>query len=82
MQQAVKAAHVGERDATVLAPAFIVVALTSAASIWFFWQMPTDARHEISGRKAAEIASRKGAARAAVKTATEDTQDVRDQRLG
>lgn len=86
MQQAVKAAHVGELDATVLAPAFIVVALTSAASIWFFWQMPTDARHEISGRKAAEIASREGAGKAAtkaaVKAATEHTQDVRDQRLG
>jgi hypothetical protein len=48
--------------------------------------MPDDAGHEISGRKVAEIASRKGAgkgaAKAAVKAATEDTQDVRDQRLG
>lgn len=78
--------HVGELDATVFAPAFIVIALTSAASSWFFWQMPGDAGHEISGRKAVEIASRKGAgkgaASAAVKSATEDTQDVRDQRLG
>jgi EmrB/QacA subfamily drug resistance transporter len=78
--------HVGEINATVFAPAFVVIALTSAASSWFFWQMPTDAGHEISGRKAVEIASRKGAgkgaANAAVKAATEDTQDVRDQRLG
>jgi hypothetical protein len=70
----------------VFAPAFIVVALTSAASSWFFWQMPDDAGYEISGRKAVEVASRKGAAKsaatAAVKAATEDTEDVRDQRLG
>jgi hypothetical protein len=48
--------------------------------------MPDDAGNEISGRKAVEIASRKGAAKsaasAAVKAATEDTQDMRDQRLG
>ncbi|MDE2378834.1 DHA2 family efflux MFS transporter permease subunit, partial [Bradyrhizobium sp.] len=70
--------HIAELDATVFAPAFIVVALTSAASSWFFWQMPDDAGHEISGRKAVEVASRKGAAKsaasAAVKAATEDTQ--------
>ena len=53
--------HVSEIDATVFAPAFVVIALTSAASSWFFWQMPADAGHEISGRKAVEIASRKGA---------------------
>ena len=78
--------HASELDATVFAPAFVVIALTSAASSWFFWQMPADAGHEVSGRKAVEIASRKGAgkgaAKAAVKAATEDTQDVRDQRLG
>jgi MFS family permease len=78
--------HISDLDATVFAPAFVVVALTSAASSWFFWQMPNDAGHEISGRKAVEIASRKGAAKsaasAAVKVATEDTQDMRDQRLG
>jgi len=78
--------HVSELNATVFAPAFVVVAVISAVSSWFFWQMPADAGHEISGRKAVEVASRKGAAKiaasAAVKTATEDTQDVRDQRLG
>jgi MFS family permease len=78
--------HVSELNATVFAPAFVVVALTSAVSSFFFWQMPADAGHEISGRKAVDISSRKGAAKsaasAAVKTATEDTQNVRDQRLG
>jgi EmrB/QacA subfamily drug resistance transporter len=74
--------HVTELSAGVFAPAFLVVALISAVSAWFFWQMPDDAGHEISGRKAVEISSRKGAATAAIKAATEGTQDARDQRLG
>jgi EmrB/QacA subfamily drug resistance transporter len=74
--------HASELDASVFAPAFVVVSLISAASAWFFWQMHDDAGHEISGRKAVEISSRRGAASAAVKTATEETQDARDQRLG
>jgi hypothetical protein len=44
--------------------------------------MPDDAGHEISGRKAVEISSRKGEASAAVKAASEETQNARDQRLG
>ena len=60
--------------------------LISAASSYFFWQMPDDAGHEISGRKAMAIASRKGAAKGAAQdaavVATEGTQDMRDQRLG
>ena len=78
--------HATELSATVFAPAFLVVAAISAASAWFFWQMPDDAGHEISGRKAIEVSSRKGAesakASAAVKAATEETQNARDQRLG
>jgi EmrB/QacA subfamily drug resistance transporter len=74
--------HVTELNATVFAPAFVVVAVVSAASCWFFWQMPDDAGHEISGRKAVAISSRKGAARAAASAASETTQDARDQRLG
>ena len=74
--------HVTELDATVFAPAFVVVALISAASSYFFWQMPDDAGHEISGRKAVAISSRKGAARAAASAASETTEDARDQRLG
>jgi len=74
--------QLGELDATAFAPAFLVVALASATSAFFFWQMPDDAGHEISGRKAVEISSRKGAAKAAVKTASETTSDARDQRLG
>jgi EmrB/QacA subfamily drug resistance transporter len=74
--------HMHELTAELFAPAFIVVALISTLSTWFFWQMPDDAGHEISGRKAVEISSRKGAASAAVKAASEETQNARDQRLG
>jgi EmrB/QacA subfamily drug resistance transporter len=74
--------HVSELNATMFAPAFLVVACISAASCYFFWQMPDDAGHEISGRKAVAISSRKGAARAAASAASETTEDARDQRLG
>ncbi len=78
--------HQTELTATAFAPAFLVVALISAASSYFFWQMPDDAGHEISGRKARAISSRKGAAKSAVQearaVATEETQSTRDQRLG
>jgi hypothetical protein len=43
----------------VFAPAFVVVSIILAASAYFFWQMPDDAGHEISGRKAIAISSRK-----------------------
>jgi len=74
--------HATELTAGVFAPAFVVVALISAASAYFFWQMPDDAGHEISGRKAIAISSRKGAAKAAATAASETTEDARDQRLG
>ena len=73
-------------SASEFAPAFLVVALISAASCWFFWQMPGDAGHEISGRKAIAISSRKSAAKSAAQearaVAIEETQNARDQRLG
>jgi MFS family permease len=74
--------HVTELNAGVFPPAFLVVAIISAVSAYFFWQMPDDAGHEISGRKAVEISSRKGAEKAATKAASEGTEDARDQRLG
>jgi EmrB/QacA subfamily drug resistance transporter len=74
--------HAQELSAADFAPAFIVVSIISAGSAYFFWQMPDDAGHEISGRKAVEISSRKGAATAAAKAASETTEDARDQRLG
>jgi EmrB/QacA subfamily drug resistance transporter len=74
--------HVQELNAEVFAPAFVVVACVSAVSCIFFWQMPDDAGHEISGHKAVAISSRKRAALAAVPAASETTEDARDQRLG
>jgi hypothetical protein len=74
--------HAQELIAADFAPAFIVVSIISAVSAYFFWQMPDDAGHEISGRKAVEISSRKGAATAAAKAASETTEEARDQRLG
>ena len=74
--------HATELSADAFAPAFLVVSIISAMSAYFFWQMPDDAGHEISGRKAVEISSRKGAAKAAAKAASETTEDARDQRLG
>src|SRR5579864_2059372 len=74
--------HMSELTADVFAPAFLVVAVISAMSTFLFWQMPDDAGHEISGRKAVEISSRKHAAQEAVKAASQGTQDARDQRLG
>jgi EmrB/QacA subfamily drug resistance transporter len=71
-----------ELSADAFAPAFIVVSLISAASAYFFWQMPDDAGNEISGRSAIAISSRKGAAKAAATAASETTEDARDQRLG
>ncbi|WPO40016.1 MFS transporter [Tardiphaga sp. 42S5] len=71
-----------ELSAADFAPAFLVVSVISAASAWFFWQMPDDAGHEISGRKVIDIASRKGEVKAAVKAASEGTADARDQKLG
>ena len=71
-----------ELSADDFAPAFIVVSVLSAASAWFFWQMPDDAGHEISGRKVIDIASRKGAEKAAAKAGSEGTEEARDQKLG
>lgn len=62
-------------------PAFLVVSLSTAASALLFFRLPSDAGHEISGRKAGEIASRRRAETAAVKKASESTAEARDQKL-
>ena len=74
--------HVQTLSADDFAPAFVVVSIISAVSAWFFWQMPDDAGHEISGRKAVEISSRKGVANAAAKAASEDTEDAQGSEAG
>ena len=53
------ARHMTELTADVFAPAFLVVSVISMVSAFFFWRMPDDAGHEISGRKVTvEISSR------------------------
>src|SRR5690348_4569575 len=47
--------HATEPNANMFGPAFLVVAFISAVAGYFFWQMPDDAGHELSGRKALEI---------------------------
>ncbi|WP_022721346.1 MFS transporter, partial [Rhodopseudomonas sp. B29] len=74
--------HVETLNASQFAPAFLVVAVMATISAGFFWQMPDDAGQEISGRKVIEISSKKGSATAATKSATQQTQDARDQRFG
>jgi len=63
------------------APAFLAVGFISFSSTYFFYRLPEDAGHEISGQRAADISSRKRAERAIEKQAVETTADVRDQRL-
>src|SRR3981189_1646929 len=42
--------HVSELSATDFVPAFIVVSIISTISAYFFYQMPADAGHQVSGR--------------------------------
>jgi len=42
--------HVSELSAADFAPAFIVVAIISTISAYFFYEMPADAGHQVSGR--------------------------------
>jgi EmrB/QacA subfamily drug resistance transporter len=67
-------------SASDFAPAFIIVSLISASSSIVFYMLPYDAGHEVSGRRA--IASRKRVEAAAEKSASDATEDARDQRLG
>lgn len=83
---AVEASMLWHGDTTFSArdfsPAFVVIALISASSAWFFWRMPADAGHQISGRQPLDIGSRKSKAKEDAVVAQEATEDVRDQRLG
>jgi EmrB/QacA subfamily drug resistance transporter len=73
--------HVSELSAADFAPAFLVVALISAVSTWFFYQMPVDAGHQVSGRRMAVISDPTREPEAEEEAASE-TVTARDQRLG
>src|SRR3954467_4015018 len=73
--------HVSELSAADFAPAFIVVAIISAVSTWFFYQMPVDAGHQVSGRRVVVISDPTREPEAEEEGASE-TATARDQRLG
>jgi MFS family permease len=73
--------HVNELSAGDFAPGFLVVALISAASAYFFYQMPIDAGHQVSGRRVVVISDPTREAEAEEEAASE-TVTARDQRLG
>jgi EmrB/QacA subfamily drug resistance transporter len=73
--------HVTELTAAEFAPAFLVVAVISVVSTWFFWQMPADAGHQISGRRMVVVSDPTREPEAEEEAASE-TVTARDQRLG
>src|SRR5919106_4080654 len=72
--------HVQELTATEFAPAFMVVAIISAISAYFFYQMPVDAGHQVSGRRTVVISDPTREPEAEEEAASE-TVTARDQRL-
>jgi EmrB/QacA subfamily drug resistance transporter len=73
--------HVTELSAADFAPGFIVVAIISTLSTYFFFQMPADAGHQVSGRGVIVVPSAERDAEPEETAATE-TANARDQRLG
>jgi EmrB/QacA subfamily drug resistance transporter len=73
--------HVTELSAADFAPAFIVVAIISAVSAYFFYKMPVDAGHQVSGRRMVVISDPTREPEAEEEAASE-TVTARDQRLG
>jgi hypothetical protein len=72
--------HVTELSATDFAPGFMVVAVISTISTFFFYQLPLDAGHQVSGRGVVVVASPERDAEPEETAATE-TANARDQRL-
>jgi EmrB/QacA subfamily drug resistance transporter len=72
--------HVQELSATDFAPAFMVVAIMSAVSAYFFYLMPIDAGHQVSGRRIVVISDPTREPEAEEEAASE-TVTARDQRL-
>src|SRR6266480_2731883 len=72
--------HVSELSAADFAPAFIVVSVISAISAYFFYEMPADAGHQVSGRGVLAVAPERDAE--PEETAAAETANARDQRLG
>jgi EmrB/QacA subfamily drug resistance transporter len=73
--------HATELSAADFAPGFIVVAIISTISSYFFFEMPADAGHQVSGRGVIVVTSPERDAEPEETAATE-TANVRDTRLG
>ena len=73
--------HVEALSAGDFAPGFIVVAIISTISAYFFYEMPADAGHQVSGRGVITVVSPERDAEPEETAATE-TANVRDTRLG
>jgi hypothetical protein len=73
--------HATELTAAYFAPAFIVVAIISTISAYFFYEMPADAGHQVSGRGVVVVTSPEPDAEPE-ETAAAETANARDQRLG
>ena len=71
--------HVSELSAADFAPV-IVVSVISAVSAYFFYEMPADAGHQVSGRGVLAVAPERDAE--PEETAATETANARDQRLG
>src|SRR5580698_921857 len=72
--------HVTTLSASDFAPGFIVVALISTISAYFFYEMPVDAGHQVSGRGVVITAPERDAE--PEETAATETANARDTRLG
>jgi MFS family permease len=70
----------GELVVSDFAPAFLVVGLISLSSTWWFFRLPHDAGHEVSGRRVLVVPGRP--VEAVEKQAIQSTVEIRDQRLG
>ena len=81
VETTMKLHHVTELSASDFAPAFLVVSLISAVSAYFFYQMPVDAGHQVSGRRMLVVTEPTRESEAEEEAARE-TATARDQRLG
>jgi hypothetical protein len=72
---------VGQLSAADFAPGFIVVAIISTISAYFFYELPVDAGHQVSGRGVIAVTSPERDAEPE-ETAAAETANARDQRLG
>jgi hypothetical protein len=72
--------HSTELTAQDFGPGFLVVSVLAALSSWYFFRMPEDAGHQVSGRRMVVISDPTRETEAEEEAARE-TVTARDQRL-